>query len=70
MRFVAHALEQLHGGMIQAEPQGCALAGAVDFLELLRQTDDGDLFQTQLDEFGAGGVELAFAAVIRIKSEE
>ena len=63
MTFVADALQQFHRRMIQAQPQRLAFARQINFLELLRQPDDGNFFEAELFQFRAGGVQLALAAV-------
>src|SRR5207249_597071 len=63
VRFVPHALQQLQRAGIGAQPQRLALAGPINLLELLRQTDDWKVAQPEFGEFRAGGAKLPFAAV-------
>src|ERR1019366_4447343 len=63
MTFVAQALQQFHRRMIQAEPERLAFLRQINFLKLLRQSDDRDAFETKFFQLGARHAQLAFAAV-------
>src|SRR5437899_2196229 len=48
MRLIAHALKELEGGVVEAQPQRLRLARAVNLLELLGETDHGGILKAEL----------------------
>ncbi len=68
MAFVANPLEQFHRRMIQPQPQRLAFARLINFLKLLRQPDDGNLFKAELLQFRARRVQWPLPPSIRMRS--
>src|SRR5260221_7082025 len=63
VRFIAHHLQELQGGIALLQADRLLAVGNVDLLFTLRQAGNGDLFDAEAIEGGQCGIELPAPAV-------